>query len=266
MNSEPAHFQELQKRFTAHIRHPQKHQAPQIEARRMGIYCDLFYRNIENLLRSSFPLLQGLCSDQDWNRLVRAFFHEHRCKTPYFHQIGKEFLQYVEQPKVRLSKLPFLRELVHFEAHKSSLDMAPDVSLDWTGCKNTEELLRGCPVLVQPMEITAYEYPVHKIRPRQLPRELPPAAKPYFVVLYRNLQNQVRHAELNAATARLLVMLQENPQRNGREALEALAQELGRSDVAAVVEYGARTLEELHTLGLIPGVRPVSSHAPVEHS
>ena len=47
--------------FAAHIRDPENKPAPEnIEDRRMGIYRDLFFNNIEGFLSGTFPVLKRL--------------------------------------------------------------------------------------------------------------------------------------------------------------------------------------------------------------
>ncbi|MFM9709917.1 HvfC/BufC family peptide modification chaperone, partial [Streptomyces galilaeus] len=58
------------------------------EERRMAIYRDLFFNNIEGFITSGFPVLRTLYSTDDWNTLIRRFFVEHDCASPYFLDIA----------------------------------------------------------------------------------------------------------------------------------------------------------------------------------
>jgi hypothetical protein len=89
-------FQQTQADFAAHIRHPQQHPAPaHIEDRRLEIYRNLFYNNIESFLASGFPILKSLINKDNWAAMVRDFMHRHQSHSPYFLQIGEEFLAYL---------------------------------------------------------------------------------------------------------------------------------------------------------------------------
>ena len=58
-------FQKLQYAFAAHIRDPEHRAAPAgIEDRRMGIYRELFYNNIEDFLATAFPVIRALTADE----------------------------------------------------------------------------------------------------------------------------------------------------------------------------------------------------------
>ena len=89
------HFQQIQKKFMQHIRDPKHHDFPEIEDRRLAIYRDLFFNNIEGFVSSAFPVLKSLYCEQSWLALVRQFFIQHDCKSPYFLQISEEFLNYL---------------------------------------------------------------------------------------------------------------------------------------------------------------------------
>ena len=96
-------FQQTQGAFAAHIRHPQLHQAPEhIEDRRLEIYRNLFFNNIESFLASGFPILKSLMvgnkgGEENWTNMVRDFIHRHQSHSPYFLQISEEFLAYLQQ-------------------------------------------------------------------------------------------------------------------------------------------------------------------------
>ena len=65
---EVASLQQLQNEFTAHVRNPSSIAAPAgIEGRRMKIYNDLIYNNIESFLSGGFPVLRSLHRDEDWH-------------------------------------------------------------------------------------------------------------------------------------------------------------------------------------------------------
>ena len=88
---------DIQRAFAAHIREPDLHAAPAgIEDRRMKIYRELFYNNIEGFISSAFPVLRKLYSDTDWHAMVRDFVHRHQSQTPYFLVISEEVLAYLE--------------------------------------------------------------------------------------------------------------------------------------------------------------------------
>src|SRR3546814_30223 len=84
-------------RLSHHIRDPEHNPPPPgIEDRRLQIYRELFYNNLEDLLASNFPVIRRILDDARWHALVCAFLRDHRSKTPLFPEIGREFLRFVE--------------------------------------------------------------------------------------------------------------------------------------------------------------------------
>jgi hypothetical protein len=96
--AEMPEFQRRQFAFAAHIREPDANPRPaEIEDRRMAIYRELFLNNLVSLLGSTFPVLKKLYARDDWRRLVRGFMARHRAHTPYFLEIPREFLTFLEK-------------------------------------------------------------------------------------------------------------------------------------------------------------------------
>jgi hypothetical protein len=249
----PESLQELQRRFTAHVRNPAEVAAPEgVEHRRMTIYSELIYNNIEGFLSGGFPVLRSLYRDEDWQRLVRAFITDYRCGSPYFLEISQEFLNYlmnVRQPSP--ADPPFLLELAHYEWVELALDVSAD-SFPTAGVDPRGDPLAGVPVLSPLVMNLQYRYPVHLIGPGTEPDAAP--AEPTFLVVYRNRADRVRFMESNAATARLLELLAGNAQgSSGRQLLEQLAAEMNTDSVVSVVDYGSRLLREFLALDILAG-------------
>ncbi len=248
-------LRELQERFTAHVRNPAEVSAPEgIEGRRMKVYNDLIYNNIENFLSSGFPVVRSLYRDEDWHRLVRDFIVSYRCNSPYFLEISQEFLQYLmhtHEPSP--VDPPFLLELAHYEWVELALDVSteefPAAAVDPEG-----DLLAGVPVLSPLVMNLQYRFPVHTIGPGSEPDEAP--SQPTFLVVYRNRVEKVRFMEANAATSRLLELLADNEAGlTGRALLEQLAAEMNAESVTSVVDFGARMLAEFLDLDILAGTR-----------
>jgi hypothetical protein len=98
--SQPA-FQRAQFELAAHIRNPQTNPAPEgIENRRLGIYRSLFFNNIESFIANGFPILKSITDPERWNSMIRDFVHRHQSHSPYFLDIGAEFLHYLESERI----------------------------------------------------------------------------------------------------------------------------------------------------------------------
>lgn len=251
----PPHFTVTQRQLAAHLRDPQANPPPPgIEPRRLAIYRDLFYNNVEGFLRNFFPVLRSLLADDDWHALVRAFFAGHRARTPYFLEIAEEFLAWLEGGDVPpgAAALPFLRELAHYEWLELVVDVA-DEALPAAGLDPDGDLLAGVPVPSPLAVLAGYRWPVHRISADFRPQV--PAAEPVWLLVYRTADEQVRFMEVNAATARLWNLLHEAPEATGAELAARIAREGGHGDPATVLAGAADLLGRLHERGILLGTR-----------
>lgn len=240
-------FQETQLAFAKHLRAPDHYPAPaEMDDRRMEIYRELIYNNIENFIANVFPVLRSLLSDDDWHSMVRDFIHQHRCETPYFLEISQEFLHYLMQERgLRDGDPAFLLELAHYEWIELALDVneaiIPVVSA------YPEEPLSSKP-RVSPLAIgLSYQYPVHKIAPHYRPLE----PEPTQLVVYRNRDDKVRFMAANLMTLRLLHLLQANLDASLRDQLHLIAQELQHNQPDVLFSGAVSLINELFDLGII---------------
>jgi hypothetical protein len=246
-------FQRIQYRFAAHLRDPAKHKAPAgIEPRRMKIYAELFYNNVEGFLANAFPVLRRITPDARWHALVREYFARHRSQEPLFHRVAAEFLKYLEQRGIRKGDWPFLRELAHYEWVELALSVAEDELTPELADPNGD-LLAGTPVVSPLAWSMAYRFPVHRIGPDFLPAE--PGREPTWLIVYRTRQDAVKFMEANAVTARLLELLQGGRRASGGAQLARIARELKHPQPEAVVAQGAAILAGLRERDIILGTR-----------
>ena len=248
-------FQRKQYEFAAHIRDPDHAPAPEgVEDRRMGVYRNLFFNNLRNLLGGMFPVIRKIVSDDKWARLIRLFMQRHRAGTPYFLQLPREFLDFLQNEyELQEDDFPFLLELAHYEYAEIELSISEDVN-DMEGVDPEGDLVARVPVRSVLTRIFAYSYPVHRIAPDYLPRE--PAEQPVFLALYRGGDDKVRFLELNPVTAGLLEAMEHNETlQTGEQLLRSLAQQIDYPDADALVRHGAKALEEMRQLEIMTGAR-----------
>lgn len=245
-------FRQVQFDFAAHLRDPDHVPAPDdVEDRRMAIYRDLIFNNIEGFISSGFPITRQLYSDAGWHRLVRDFIRHHKAHTPYFLEIGEEFLHYLQNQRDLSGEPPFLLELAHYEWVELALDVSTET---FPGDVNPD----GDPMTEQPVVSPlawnlSYQFPVHRIGPTFQPAQ--PPAQPTFLVVYRNRDDQVQFMEANAATSRLLTLLDGEDRLTGQGALEILARELQAPDPRTVMDFGQDLLQRLQSQSIICGTR-----------
>ena len=199
-------FIEVQNEFMAHIRQPQQNKKPSgIEDRRMAIYRDLFFNNVDGFISSGFPVLKTLYSEKQWKKLIRQFFSNHDCHSPYFLDIAGEFINYLASDyKMQKNDPAFMLELAHYEWIELDVSIAMD--------DPQEQKLNATDITHLPMYLSvaarnlSYQYPVQTISVDFQPKH--PAEQPSYFVVYRDAQDDVQFLATNAMTALLLSIIE----------------------------------------------------------
>jgi hypothetical protein len=229
-------FQQMQLDFTRYLRAPAEQPLPVgVEQRRMEIYRDLIYNNIENLIVGVFPVLRSLVADSQWHCLIREFIKQHRCQTPYFLEISEEFLQFLVKSRYLDKDFPFTCELAHYEWIELALDTSEAALPSYQKLPND---ILAATFSLSPLAVALhYQYPVHRIS-RQFK---PLVTDPVNLVVYRNRDDKVCFMEVNSLTQRLLYLMQVNPASALGELLNRIAAELCH-DQPSVLEGEAKAL------------------------
>ncbi|MGH8173259.1 MAG: HvfC family RiPP maturation protein [Rhodanobacteraceae bacterium] len=250
---DPSPTQELQQAFAAHLRDPAGAIRPTgIEPRRMSVYTELFFNNIEGLITANFPVIRSLYADDAWRELVRAFYRDHRCHTPLFTDIAREFIRYLEtRAENGIDDAPFLVELAHYEYSELALSL-DESDLSTIPHDPAGDVVDGIPLASPVARVLGYRFPVHRIRADFRPSEAP--AQPTLILLSRGRDDELRFLEIDPLTALLFERLQQNTTASGRACLNALLADLGRDD-DAVRESGLSILRRLHEREALLGTR-----------
>ncbi|GAA0364946.1 DUF2063 domain-containing protein [Bowmanella denitrificans] len=193
--------QKLQMQFASHLRDPDNCLAPEgLEDRRMAIYRDLFFNNVKGFLTNGFPVLYSLYAENDWLMLCRSFFKQHACRSPYFVDISKEFVEYLANEYQPKEQDPcFLAELAHYEWVELALSIAK--CSGEIGDDQADDNLH----LSALAWVLSYQYPVH-----QISRDFQPTrpSGPHYLVVFRNSQDQVNFIQIDQVNAFLLSTLE----------------------------------------------------------
>lgn len=241
---------DAQRALSAHIRDPLRAAAPAgVEERRLRIYRELFFNNVEGILAGNFPVIARTLGPSAWTALVRDFYRDHPSHTPLFTELAREFLRYLEtRAGPPRDDPPWLHELAHYEWVELALQIS-DARVSDPSHDVHDEPLEQSFVLSPLAWPLAYEWPVHRIGPSSMPDTLPGA--PTLLLVRRGADGAVRFSELSPLTFRLLQRIEAEPALTGRVHLDALAQESGAPDPDAFVAMGRAMLDQLRADGVL---------------
>lgn len=244
--AESLHTYQLQ--FAAHLRNPQVSKRPAgIAAKRMQVYVEIVFNNIESTLAACFPVIKKILGKRQWLKLVRRFFSQHVCSTPIFREIPREFVNYLQKQE---DIAPWISSLAHYEWVELAVSVMPDTKYA-ADIEPVGDLLTNRLVFTSALMMVAYDYPVHKFSPSYKPEvrlELP-----IHFLVFRNTRDDVRFIELNAASASLVATLL-NMEAVAANVLAEMAASMGMQTELAH-SFGLELLQMLKAEEVILGVK-----------
>ncbi len=232
----PIDFRDTQAQFANYIRDPANNPAPaDIETRRMTIYQELFYNNIQGFIANGFPVIRKLMDDDSWHAMIRDFMIKHKSKTPLFHEIAREFLSYLENERDTNNDPPFFYELAHYEW----VELALSVSTEEIPAEpaNPGDIMAAKLDTSPLARLLQYQYPVHQISPEFQPGS--PAKSAVHLLVYRAVDDSIVFLEFNPVSARLFGLISEGL--TGQKAAEQIVTELQHPNAEVVIK-GAKNL------------------------
>jgi len=242
-------FKAKQAEFSAYIRDPVNNPKPNdVASQRMQTYRELFFNNIDSFLSSNFPVLKTVLTETQWFELSQDFFAKHPCTTPYFSEIPEEFITYLQDERQNQDDYPFLLELAHYEWVEMALSIDKDESRS-----NTKELIKQIDKATIALSSLAwplvYQFPVQQISPTFLPESAP--AEPTYLLVYRDIYDEVNFIQITAITFRLLQILQENGDIDCYSCLQQIAQESGHPEPERIISSGLEIITDLALKNII---------------
>ena len=230
--------------FTAHIRDPKNNPRPgDVEERRMKIYRELFYNNVEDFMANTYPVLRKIIPDDHWHNMIRDYFAKHLSHTPLFPEMPREFLKYLEHERTPQPEDPiFMLELAHYEWVELALSILNEEVGPST--HDPEGGLLQCVPTISPLAWPlSYHFPVHKISPDFQPTVADENLT--HLVVYRDRDHEVNFIEANPVTARLLQLIAGDGNKTGQVLLEQIAAELNHPQPEMVINGGLEILIDL---------------------
>ena len=247
-------FKEIQLQLAAHFRDPENNPAPAgLERKRLNVYCSLFFNNIVGFISNGFPVLRKFYTKSKWEELIRKFYSQHKSHSPYFAEISKEFVHFLdEEYQPTDGDPPFIAELAHYEWAELALAVA-DADIDWHSIERSNDFLNRPPILSPLAWRFVYRWKVHQISPDYIPQK--PSNKSICLILCRNKQDKIHFILINEVTYCLLEQIEKNTIATGQQHIQATIRQLGLPNTQAVMDGALKTLNELFAKEVILGVR-----------
>jgi hypothetical protein len=241
-----ADFQHFQHSFGRHLRDPQRVGRPAgTPGRRVAVYRELVFNNLCGFVDTCFPVCRSLLGDTRWRRLCRTFLRDWPLHTPWFRDIPREFVRYLNEAEIRQPLPRWLAELAHYEWAELVVDVMDVAS---PACDPAGDLMDGVVVLNPALMNLAYAWPVHRIGKDFRPRQ----PRPTHLVVYRDNDDVVQFSEISSPTGRLIDLLAGDAL-SGRQAIRRLAGELNHPDPQQLLGFGFSLLADLRQQGIVLG-------------
>lgn len=212
-------------------------------------------------IRTAFPVLCSLVSEEEWCRLLNDFYLRRKTRSPMARHVFYEFSQYLRGHSTLLKKLkarfPYLSELADYESLEIKIKYALDQPVQAELPKNTltqENLPKLIPVPNPHLEFRMYHWPVHHICREFCSTEKIKRGN-YLLVVYRDPKNlEVRFIEGNLRMAQMMKILQRG-QKNIRQILKHLMKKSRIKDKGLFYREAITTLGCLYQKNIIVGYR-----------
>jgi len=247
-------FTQAQYEFAAHIRDPESNPKPaDVEARRMKIYNELFFNNVEDFIANTYPVLKSIMPEDEWQKMIRDYFSNHLSHTPLFPEMPREFLKYLENERNNPDDPAFIKELAHYEWIELALMTSDlDENINWDKIDINGNLLNNSPVLSPLAWSLSYQYPVQQISEDFIPEE--PSAQAVYLLVYRDKDDEVHFMELNPITAMLIQLINEDKDLTTKQILENIAEQMQHPEPNIVIEGGLQIMQDLKNRNVILGI------------
>ncbi|BAJ02758.1 HvfC family RiPP maturation protein [Shewanella violacea] len=240
-------FTRIQQSFMDYIKEPSRPLPKGTEARRMKIYRDLFFNNINGFVSSAFPVLKSLYAEEAWLALIQKFFVTHDSQTPIFIEIAQEFVSFLQSEYQLTEGDPaFIIELAHYEYMELVVAVAKDNPLH-QGMQGPITQVALC--LSDTAKVLQYRFDVQRVSEDYRPDG--PAESPLNFCLYRDKQDEVIFLQLNPLAAQALGYLCQYESVNFDYLVTWLKQTYPQMDDEVLTQGCKQMLVELAAKGVV---------------
>lgn len=233
----PESLKQFQSQFSTDLRTLSVQNSAVAPARPGGIYEQLLFNNLRGFIDKCFPVAQTIISPEKWLELEKSFYRNWHCQSPVFQNIPYEFYEYILSQTEQLQLPRFLPQLMHYEWLELDIDLNKSVVT-----KPKVSFTEESEIYVNPTLVAAhYQWPVHTISQNSVPEE----ELETHLLVFRNYAHSVNFIEINAMTAALVKLMQDQPNRTITDTLETFAATNTHIDRELVLSFGKQLIVDL---------------------
>lgn len=216
-----------------------------VEQRRLKVYQELFFNNVEGFCSSAFPVFKSLLDEAYWRQLISEFFVQHQCETPHFIEISQEFLGFIAEHKQEALPYPFMVELAHYEWVELASSVADEESYDG----EIKQDITDTPfTLPESTFALSYQYPVHLISADNKDQIEPELTN---LLVYRDSDFDVQFVLTDQISVVAMQILQQLEVATGKQVIDILVQQNPNLSAEALTPHLAKALAHFAELGAI---------------
>lgn len=240
----PAKFQQAQFDL-ANIIRTGTGELENVEPRRLKIYQDLFFNNVEGFCSSAFPVFKSLMSEQSWLALVQDFFIYHQCHTPHFVEISEEFLGFLAEHKQDELPFDYMLELAHYEWIELASSIAQGAFSSHSELSNVKQQSFTLPNATFPL---LYQHPVHVIS-KETHQDITPEQTALLV--YRDEDFNVQFVLTDVLSIMAMQLLQQHESATGEQLISMLLQAAPHLSEDGITAHLQQALQHFSQLGAV---------------
>ena len=240
---EVASLHQWQDQFAGYIRNPGDGLPAIMKDERLAVYRELFFNNVESIIRRAFPVAIRIIGEELWSELAVDYFARHHASIRSYPRLASEFLEYLSSCELDQRYPVFLRELMHYEWLELELDLAEGSMTEG----EDSSVLDIVPGLSPVVRLQTYSFPVHRISPDFITDT---RDQDTHLLLYRDSDWNVRFNELAPLSMALLSLVEGNESESGSDLVVALMEAIP-APVETIRGHASGFLQEMYEKGIV---------------
>ena len=216
-----------------------------VEQRRLKIYQELFFNNVEGFCSSAFPVFKSLMEESQWRQLISDFFVQHECETPHFVEISQEFLAFIAEHKQEALPYPYMIELAHYEWVELASSAADGKVLKQA---LEQDVMEVGFIVPEATYALSYQYPVHAISEENKEEVEPELTN---LVVYRDEDFDVQFVLTDQISVIAIQLLQQAPGSSGNDVVNTLVSQNSSLTAEVLTPHLSKALTHFFEIGAI---------------